>query len=164
MAVLARESWGLRVSCGIFFNHESPRRGKNFVTRKITSAAAEIAAGLRDALELGDTSARRDWGYAPDYVECAWLAARRDEPGDYVIGTGETHAVREFLERAFESAGLDWRRYVKTDPALFRPQEGGERRADASKARRELGWTPKIGFEELVGIMVKSDMDLLKKK
>jgi GDPmannose 4,6-dehydratase len=153
-----RESYRLHVSCGILFNHESPRRGETFVTRKITRALARIKFGLQDKLYLGNLDARRDWGYAPDYVRAMWLMLQQDEPSDYVIGTGEAHSVREFADLAFATAGLDWREYVKVDRRYFRPAEVDYLLADASKARRELGWEPSISFDELVRIMVQSDV------
>ena len=152
-----RESYNLHASCGILFNHESPRRGETFVTRKITRAVARIKLGLQDKLYLGNLDARRDWGYAPDYVRAMWLMLQQDEPGDCVIGTGEAHSVREFAEFAFAAAGLDWREYVEVDPRYFRPAEVDYLLADASKARRVLGWEPTVSFEEIVRIMVESD-------
>jgi GDPmannose 4,6-dehydratase len=159
-----RESYGLHASCGILFNHESPRRGETFVTRKITRAVAQIKLGLENKLYLGNLDARRDWGYAPDYVRAMWLMLQRDEPGDCVIGTGEAHSVREFAEFAFASAGLDWREYVEVDPRYFRPAEVDYLLADASKARRMLGWEPSVSFEELVRIMVERDLAELERK
>jgi GDPmannose 4,6-dehydratase len=159
-----RESYGLHASCGILFNHESPRRGETFVTRKITRAVAQIKLGLENKLYLGNLDARRDWGYAPDYVRAMWLMLQRDEPGDCVIGTGEAHSVREFAEFAFASAGLDWREYVEVDPRYFRPAEVDYLLADASNARRMLAWEPSVSFEELVRIMVESDLAELERK
>jgi len=153
-----RESYGMHASSGILFNHESPRRGETFVTRKITRAVARIKHGLEQKLYLGNLEARRDWGYAPDYVRAMWLMVQQEKPGDYVVGTGETHSVREFAELAFAHAGLDWREYVEVDPRYFRPAEVDVLCADASKARRELGWEPEVGFDELVRLMVEADL------
>ncbi|HTS64272.1 MAG TPA: GDP-mannose 4,6-dehydratase [Candidatus Acidoferrales bacterium] len=153
-----RESYGLHASCGILFNHESPRRGETFVTRKITRAVAHIKLGLQEKLFLGNLEARRDWGYAPDYVEAMWLMLQQDKPDDYVIGTGETHSVREFVERAFAVAGLDWRDHVCIDPRYYRPAEVDALQADWSKARRVLGWEPSVRFSELVQLMVEADL------
>jgi GDPmannose 4,6-dehydratase len=153
-----RESYGLHTSCGILFNHESPRRGETFVTRKITRAVAHIKLGLQEELFLGNLEARRDWGYAPDYVEAMWRMVQQDEPGDYVIGTGEMHSVREFVERAFAVADLDWREYVRIDPRYYRPAEVDALQADFSKARRILGWEPTVKFAELVQLMVEADV------
>src|SRR6202163_1568488 len=158
MTVNYRESYNMHASCGILFNHESPRRGETFVTRKITRAAARIKLGLQDKLYLGNLESRRDWGYAPDYVRAMWLMLQQGEPGDCVIGTGEAHSVREFADLAFAAAGLDWREYVEVDPRYFRPAEVDYLLADASKARRVLGWEPSVTFEELVQIMVDSDL------
>ena len=154
-----RESYGLHASCGILFNHESPRRGETFVTRKITRAVAHIKLGLQKKLFLGNLDARRDWGYAPDYVNAMWLMLQQAEPGDYVIGTGEMHSVREFVERAFAAARLDWQEYVAIDPRYFRPAEVDALRADCSKARRVLGWEPTVKFDELVRLMVDADIE-----
>ena len=156
-----REAYGLFATNGILFNHESPRRGETFVTRKITRAVARIKAGLQDRLYLGNLDAKRDWGYAPDYVEAMWRILQAPEPGDFVIATGEQHSVREFCELAFSHVGLDWRDYVEIDPRYFRPAEVDSLLGDASKARRELGWEPKVGFEELVRIMVDADVKML---
>ena len=153
-----RESYGLHASSGILFNHESPRRGETFVTRKITRAVAHIKSGVQKKLYLGNLDARRDWGYSPDYVRAMWLMLQQDAPDDYVIGTGEAHSVREFVERAFAHAGLDWKEHVEIDPRYFRPAEVDALCADASKARRSLGWEPTVTFDELVGIMVDSDI------
>jgi len=160
-AVNYREAYGMYVANGILFNHESPRRGETFVTRKITRAVARIKAGLQDKLYLGNLDAKRDWGYAPDYVEAMWRILQAPEPGDFVIATGEQHSVREFCELAFSHVGLDWRDYVEIDPRYFRPAEVDSLLGDASKARRELGWEPKVGFEELVRIMVDADVKML---
>ena len=161
MTVNYREAYGLHATNGILFNHEGPRRGETFVSRKITRAVARIRAGLQDVLYLGNLDARRDWGYAPDYVEAMWLMLQQDAPDDFVIATGESHTVREFAERAFAHADLDWERYVKVDPRYFRPAEVDYLEGDASKAERVLGWRHKTGFEELVSLMVEADMALL---
>ncbi|MBX5494113.1 MAG: GDP-mannose 4,6-dehydratase [Bryobacteraceae bacterium] len=153
-----RESYGIHASSGILFNHESPRRGETFVTRKITRAVAHIKHGLQEKLYLGNLEARRDWGYAPDYVRAMWLMLQQDNPDDYVIGTGESHSVREFVELAFAHAGLDWKEYVVIDPRYFRPAEVDHLRADATKARQILGWEPEVTFEQLVRIMVEADL------
>ena len=153
-----RESYGMYACSGILFNHEGPRRGPEFVTRKISRAVARIKHGLQDALVLGNLESRRDWGYAGDYVKAMWLMLQQDRPEDYVIGTGETHSVGEFAERAFEHVGLDWREYVSTDRSLLRPAEVELLRADASKARAALGWTPTVTFEGLVRMMVDADL------
>jgi GDPmannose 4,6-dehydratase len=153
-----REGYGIFAVNGILFNHESPRRSETFVTRKITHAVAEIAAGRREVLPLGNLQAKRDWGYAPEYVEAMWMMLQRPAPEDFVIGTGEEHSVEEFLREAFEYAGLgDWRAAVRTDPRYFRPTEVERLRADARKAERELGWKPRVRFRELVRIMVDAD-------
>lgn len=157
-----REAFNLFTCNGILFNHESPRRPDSFVTRKITSAAARIKLGLQDALTLGNLDARRDWGFAGDYVEAMWLMMNRDEPDDFVVATGETHSIREFLEAAFTSVDLDWNDYVTVDPNLFRPAEVDVVCGDASKAKRLLGWEPTITFRELVQIMVEHDLELAK--
>lgn len=154
-----RESFGLHASCGILFNHESPRRGETFVTRKITRAVAHIKHGLQQKLYLGNLEAKRDWGYAPDYVRAMWLMLQQDTPDDYVIGTGEAHSVREFVETAFARVNLDWRDYVEIDPRYFRPAEVDFLLADATKARRVLGWEPQVTFRELVRLMVDADME-----
>jgi GDPmannose 4,6-dehydratase len=153
-----REGQGLFAVSGILFNHESPRRSTEFVTRKITSAAAKIKLGLARDLRLGNLEAKRDWGYAPDFVQAMWLMLRQKTPKDYVIGTGEAHTVREFVEEAFGYLGLDWKKYVKTDKALLRPAEVGHLCANARRAGRDLGWKPKVGFKELVQMMVDSDL------
>jgi GDPmannose 4,6-dehydratase len=159
-----RESFGLHASCGILFNHESPRRGETFVTRKITRAVAEISLGLQSKLYLGNLEARRDWGFAGDYVEAMWLMLQQETPGDYVIGTGESHSVREFLELAFSHAGMDWRDFVEIDARYFRPAEVDDLRADTSRARQILGWAPKTGFQELVQTMVDADLAALNRQ
>ncbi len=158
-----REAYGIFACNGILFNHESPRRGETFVTRKITRGIARIKAGLDKKIYFGNLDAKRDWGFCPEYVEAMYLMLQQEKPSDYVIGTGETHTVREFLEEAFKYAGLgDWQQYVEIDPRYFRPAEVEVLIADASKAKRELGWEPKIKFKELVKIMVDADMDKLK--
>lgn len=155
-----REAYGLHISNGILFNHESERRGETFVTRKITRAIGRIKHGLQKELFLGNLEAKRDWGHAEDYVEAMWLMLQQDQGDDYVIGMGETHSVREFLERAFHEAGLDYRDFVKVDPRYFRPAEVDVLLADASKARTILGWKPKITFEQLIARMVGHDVEL----
>ncbi|MDZ7640170.1 MAG: GDP-mannose 4,6-dehydratase [Bryobacterales bacterium] len=157
-----REGYGMHASSGILFNHESPRRGETFVTRKIARAAAHIQRGLQEKLFLGNLDARRDWGYAPEYVEAMWLMTQQDEPADFVIGTGETHSVREFVEACFAHVNRDWRDYVKIDPRYFRPSEVDALQADASKARRLLGWEPRTTFRELVKVMVEAEIEALK--
>jgi GDPmannose 4,6-dehydratase len=159
-----RESYGAHASSGILFNHESPRRGETFVTRKITRALARIKCGIQSKLYLGNLEARRDWGYAPDYVRAMWLMLQQDTPDDYVVGTGEAHTVREFVELAFERAGLDWKEHVVIDPAYFRPAEVDFLLADCTKARRELGWEPTVTFRELVRIMVDADLDQVERQ
>jgi GDPmannose 4,6-dehydratase len=153
-----REAYSMYACNGILFNHESPRRGETFVTRKITRAVARIKAGIEKKLYLGNLAAERDWGYAPDYVLGMWLMLQQPEPGDYVLATGESHSVREFLELAFSQAGLDWEEYVEIDPRYFRPAEVDRLVGDASKARRTLGWKPTASFPELVKMMVDADM------
>lgn len=153
-----REAYGLHLSNGILFNHESPRRGQTFVTRKITRALARIKYGLQDKLYLGNLEARRDWGYAPEYVEAMWLMLQQDQPDDYVIGTGRSHSVKDFLEEAFSNLDMDWRNYVEIDPRYFRPTEVDDLIADASKARKILEWETKTSFKELVRIMVEADI------
>jgi len=159
-----RESYGLHASCGILFNHESPRRGETFVTRKITRAVAQISLGLNDKLYLGNLEARRDWGYAGDYVEAMWTMLQQDTPDDYVIGTGESHSVREFVAEAFTYAGLDWEKFVQIDPRYYRPAEVDDLRADCSKARTQLGWQSRVSFKELVAMMVDADLAELRVK
>jgi GDPmannose 4,6-dehydratase len=159
-----REAYGLFAVNGILFNHESPRRGENFVTRKITRGAARIKLGLQQKLVLGNLDARRDWGFAGDYVEAMWLMLQQAEPDDYVIATGESHSVRDFLERAFNILNLDWRKYVETDPRYLRPAEVDALCGDAGKARLALGWHPKAGFEELVAMMVDADLELARRE
>jgi GDPmannose 4,6-dehydratase len=154
-----REAYGMYAVNGILFNHESPRRGPTFVTRKITRAVGAILRGEQDELRLGNLEAKRDWGYARDYMEGAWRMLQADEPEDYVLATGETHTVEEFLEEAFTYAGLDWRSYVKTDPRYFRPSEVDLLIGDYSKAKERLGWEPTVRFQELVRMMVDSDRE-----
>jgi GDPmannose 4,6-dehydratase len=156
-----RESYDLFAVSGILFNHESPRRGLEFVTRKISDGVARIKLGLADELRLGNLDAKRDWGFAGDYVEAMWLMLQQDEPSDYVVATGEEHSVREFVEIAFDHAGVDWERHVTTDPAFLRPAEVDHLVGDASKARSVLGWQPKVSFGELVELMVDADVDRL---
>ncbi len=155
-----RESYGLFACNGILFNHESERRGESFVSRKISRAATRIKLGLQDKLYLGNLDARRDWGYAKDYVEAMWLMLQAEKPSDYVIASGETHAVRDFVARAFAYLDLDWQQYVEIDPRFFRPAEVESLRGDASKARRELGWEPRVNFDELVRLMIDHDLKL----
>jgi GDPmannose 4,6-dehydratase len=156
-----REAYGMFASNGILFNHESARRGETFVTRKITRALARIKHGLQDKLYLGNLDAKRDWGFAGDYVEGMWRMLQHDEGDDFVLATGETHSVREFLETAFARADLDWESHVEIDPKYFRPSEVDVLLGDASKAKDKLGWTPKVGFEELTHMMVDADIKLV---
>jgi len=154
-----RESYGMHASSGICFNHESPRRGLEFVTRKITNGLARIKLGLQDSITLGNLDAARDWGYAGDFVEAMWLMVQQDEPHDYVIATGETHTIREFLDLAFKCAGIDgWKQFIRTDPRFERPAEVDVLTGDASKARAQLGWKPRVTFEELVRMMYEADL------
>jgi GDPmannose 4,6-dehydratase len=162
LTVNYRESYGLHASCGILFNHESPRRGETFVTRKITRAAARIKLGLQERLYLGNLDARRDWGFAGDYMHAAWLMMQQSQPSDYVIATGETHSVRDFLDEAFGYLGLDWHRYVESDPKYYRPADVGPLVGDASKASRQLGWHNQTSFQDLVRMMVDADLSLVK--
>lgn len=160
MVVCYRESFGLFACCGILFNHESERRGLNFVTRKISNAVARISLGMQDKLQLGNMEAKRDWGYAPDYVRAMWMMLQQDAPNDYVIGTGEAHSVRDFVETAFRYVGLDWRKYVDSDVSEFmRPSDVSYLLADSTKAKDELGWEPQVGFKELVQTMVDFDIE-----
>ncbi len=159
MTVNYREGYGLYACNGILFNHESPRRGETFVTRKITRAVARIKLGLQDKLYLGNLDAKRDWGYAKEYVEMMWLMLQQDEPEDYVIATGEAHSVKQFLTEAFNYLDLDWKDYVEIDPRYFRPTEVEVLIGDASKAKRKFGWEPKVKFKELVKIMVDADLE-----
>jgi GDPmannose 4,6-dehydratase len=157
-----REAYGLHTTNGILFNHESPRRGEGFVTRKITRAVAHIKAGIQNKLYLGNLDAKRDWGYAKEYVEAMWLMMQQEKPDDYVIATGETHSVREFLEESFSYAGLDWKKYVEMDARYLRPSEVDLLIGDGSKAKRQLNWEPKTKFKDLVRLMVDADIQLLK--
>jgi GDPmannose 4,6-dehydratase len=158
-----RESYGLFACSGILFNHESPRRGREFVTRKVTDGAARIELGLANELVLGNLEARRDWGFAGDYVEAMWRMLQQPAPDDYVVATGESHAVRDLVEIAFGCVGLDWRSHVREDPALLRPAEVEHLVGDASKARRMLGWVPRVSFRELVEMMVRADLERLRR-
>jgi GDPmannose 4,6-dehydratase len=158
MAVNYREGQGLFACNGILFNHESPRRGETFVTRKITKAAARIKLGKQDKLYLGNLDAKRDWGYAPEYVEAMWLMLQQDQPDDYVVATGETHSVRELLDEAFGYLNLDWQDSVQIDPRYYRPTEVDVLQGDAAKARKKLGWRPKVNFKSLVRLMVDADL------
>ena len=157
-----RESYNLYAVSGILFNHESPRRGIEFVTRKVTDGVARIKLGLAKEIPLGNLDARRDWGFAGDYVEAMWRMLQQPSPQDYVIGTGQTHSVRDLVEAAFGHVGLDWRKHVKSDPRFMRPAEVDVLQADPSKARRELGWAPSVAFEELVAMMVDADLERLR--
>ncbi len=159
-----RESYGLHASNGILFNHESPRRGETFVTRKITRAIARIKAGRQNKLFLGNLDAKRDWGYAKEYVEAMWLMLQQEQPDDYVIATNETHSIREFLEIAFSHAGLDWNKYVEIDPRYLRPAEVDLLIGDYSKAKQKLGWEPKTKFADLARLMVDADIQSLQEK
>jgi GDPmannose 4,6-dehydratase len=161
MCDLATESGRFAAGVGLVVVHNSPRRGETFVTRKITRAVARIAAGIQDKLYLGNLHSKRDWGYAPEYVEAMWQMLQQDEPADYVIATGEAHTPQEFCELAFDRVGLDWERYVEVDEAYFRPSEVDYLLGDASLARKVLGWEPKVRFPELVRIMVDADVKLL---
>jgi GDPmannose 4,6-dehydratase len=154
-----RESYGLWACSGILFNHEGPRRGVEFVTRKVTNAAARIKLGLQNELVMGNLDAKRDWGYAGDYVKAMWLMLQQDEPDDYVIATGETHTIEELVQRAFAEVGIeDWQKYVRQDPKFFRPAEVDLLIGDATKARTKLGWKPEVDFPSLVKMMVKNDL------
>ncbi|HOQ87697.1 MAG TPA: GDP-mannose 4,6-dehydratase [Phycisphaerae bacterium] len=159
LARVYREAYGMFVACGIMFNHESPRRGETFVTRKISRAVAAIKAGKQDRLILGNLKARRDWGYAGDYVRAMWLMLQKPDPQDFVIATGVSHTVGEFVEEAFGYAGIDWRKHVKCDARYIRPAEVDDLRGDASRARVVLGWEPRVEFRDLVRMMVDSDME-----
>jgi GDPmannose 4,6-dehydratase len=161
MTVNYREGYGMYSVNGILFNHESPRRGETFVTRKITRAVASIKAGLQEKLFLGNLDAKRDWGYAPEYLEMMHMLLQQDSPDDYAIGTGEAHSVRDFLDEAFGYADMDWHKYVEIDPRYFRPTEVDYLLCDPTKAKTKLGWEPKIKFHELVRIMVDADLELL---
>lgn len=162
IALNYRESYNMFVCSGILFNHESPRRGITFVTRKISRGVAGIKLGMANRLYLGNLNAKRDWGYAKEYVEAMWLMMQQDEPDDYVIATGETHSVREFVKEACDYVGLDWEKYVKVDPQYYRPAEVDMLVGDASKARKKLGWEPKVKFKEIVRLMVDADIAALK--
>jgi GDPmannose 4,6-dehydratase len=153
-----RKAYGLHASCGILFNHESPRRGEKFVTRKVTKAAARIKLGLQDKLELGNLHSMRDWGYAKEYVEGMWMMLQQDKPDDYVLATGETHTIQELVEYAFELAGLDWQKYVSVSEDQMRPSEVPLLCGDPSKAKAKLGWEPKTKFKQLIEIMYNSDL------
>ncbi len=159
-----REAYGFFACNGILFNHESPRRGETFVSRKITRAATRIKVGLQDKLYLGNLEARRDWGYAPEYIEAMWLMLQQARPADFVIANGESRTVKEFVEEAFGLLGLDWHKHVELDPRYLRPAEVDTLVGDSSKAERELGWRPKVRFKELVRIMVEADLELAKKE
>jgi len=161
ITVNSRESYGLFACSGILFNHESPRRGMEFVTRKVSYSVARVKAGLQDKVPMGNLDAERDWGFAGDYVEAMWLMLQQDKPDDYVAASGVTHSVRRLLEVAFEHVGLDWRDHVVAAPELFRPAEVHHLRGDAAKAHRELGWRPKVSFEQLICMMVDSDLQLV---
>ena len=164
LTVNYRESYRLHASNGILFNHESPRRGETFVTRKITRAVARIKLGLQQSLYLGNLDARRDWGYAKEYVEMMWLMLQQDEPGDYVVSTGETHSVRDFCEEAFGLVGLDWKQYVQHDARYERPAEVDMLIGDSAKAKRQLNWEPQVRFKELVKIMIEADLEQAKRE
>jgi GDPmannose 4,6-dehydratase len=155
-----REAYELFAVNGILFNHESPRRGENFVTRKITRSATRIKLGMQDRLALGNLEARRDWGFAGDYVEAMWMMLQQEQPGDYIVATGETHSVQDFLERVFHLLKLDWRKHLDTDPRYLRPSEVDLLQGDSSKTRRILGWKPRVNFDQLVEMMVEADLEL----
>lgn len=159
-----RKAYGIFACNGILFNHESPRRGETFVTRKVTRAATRIKLSLKDKLYLGNLDARRDWGFAGDFVEAMWLMLQQDEPDDFVIATGETHSVREFVEKVFSRLDLDYKKYVEIDPRYFRPTEVDVLLGDASKAREKLGWTPRVNFDQLIDMMIASDLELAGKE
>ncbi len=164
MTVNYREAYGLHASCGILFNHESPRRGETFVTRKITRAVGRIKLGLQDKLYLGNLDAQRDWGYAPDYVEAMWLMLQQDEPDDYVVATGRMISVRQFAELAFGHVGLEAENHIETDPRYYRPTEVDQLQGDFSRAHRTLGWAPKTSLEEMARIMVEHDLELARRE
>ena len=159
-----RESYGLHASCGILFNHESPRRGETFVTRKITRAAARIQLGLQKKLYVGNLDAQRDWGFAGDYVEAMWMMLQQDSPDDYIVSTDETHSVREFCDRAFGRLGMDYREHIEIDPRYFRPAEVELLLGCSQKARTKLGWSPRVSFEQLVEMMADADYELARKE
>jgi GDPmannose 4,6-dehydratase len=163
-AVNYREAYDLFICNGILFNHESPRRGETFLTRKVTRAVGRISEGLQEKLYLGNLEAERDWGFTGDYVQAMWLMLQHPKPDDYVVATGEAHSVRDFVELAFDTAGLDWRRHVEIDQWYFRPTEVDSLRGDASKARKVLGWEPRVGFPELVSMMVEHDIELARRE
>jgi GDPmannose 4,6-dehydratase len=163
-AINYREAYGLFICNGILFNHESPRRGETFVTRKVTRAVGRIKMGLQDKLFLGNMDAKRDWGFAGDYVEAMWLMLQQEKPDDYVVATGESHSVRELVEMAFDEAGLDWRRHVELDPRYLRPSEVDFLQGDAGKARVRLGWRPRVDFASLIRMMVEHDVDLARRE
>jgi GDPmannose 4,6-dehydratase len=158
-----RESYGIFACSGILFNHESPRRGKEFVTRKVTEGVARIHLGLQQELRLGNLEARRDWGFAGDYVEAMWMMLQQAEPDDYVVATGESHTVAELAEIAFRHVGIDWKQYVREDPSLKRPAEVDLLVGDATKAHAKLGWKPRVSFAELIGMMVDADLARLRR-
>ncbi|HVZ65917.1 MAG TPA: GDP-mannose 4,6-dehydratase [Lacunisphaera sp.] len=164
LTVNYRESYNLHASSGILFNHESPRRGETFVTRKITRAATRIKLGLQDALYMGNLDAKRDWGYAKEYVDMMWVMLQQDRPDDYVVATNETHTVKEFIEETFDLLDLDWKKYVKHDARYERPAEVDLLIGDPAKAKRQLGWEPKVRFKELVKIMTEADLELAKRE
>lgn len=159
-----RESYGMYACSGILFNHESPRRGETFVTRKITRAVGRIVHGLQDKIFLGNLDAKRDWGFAGDYVEAMWMMMQQDEPDDYVVATGETHSVKEFLDEAFKHVNLDWEKHVEIDPRYYRPAEVDLLLGDSTKAREKLGWSPRVDFRGLVQMMVDHDLELAKRE
>jgi GDPmannose 4,6-dehydratase len=163
-AVNYREAYGLFIANGILFNHESPKRGETFVTRKVTRAVGRIKEGLQDKLFLGNLDAKRDWGFAGDYVEAMWLMLQQDKPEDYVIATGKSHSVKELVELAFGEVGLDWKKHVELDKRYLRPTEVDALQGDASKAAKQLGWRARMGFKELIALMVKSDLDLARRE
>ena len=163
-AINYREAYGMFIASGILFNHESPRRGETFVSRKVTRAAARIKLGLQEKVYMGNLDAKRDWGFAGDYVEAMWRMLQADRGADYVVATGEAHSVRELLEVAFAHLDLDWKKHVEVDPRYFRPSEVDHLCGDATKARRELGWAPKVGFAGLVGMMVDHDLELARQE
>jgi GDPmannose 4,6-dehydratase len=158
-----RESYNLFAVSGMLFNHESPRRGLEFVTRKVSDLVARIKLGLTDTLPIGNLDAHRDWGFAGDYVQAMWLMLQQDRADDYVIATGISHSVRELIEIAFAHVDLDWQKYVRQDPSLLRPAEVDHLLGDASKAKRELGWTPKVDFKQLIEMMVDADLERLRR-
>ena len=164
MTVNYREAYGMFAANGILFNHESPRRGETFVTRKITMTLARIKHGNQKKLYLGNLDSKRDWGFAGDYMEAVWLMLQQPKPDDYVIATGETYSVKQFLTEAFGYAGLNWKKYVEIDPRYFRPTEVDCLIGDSSKARQRLKWKPRVGFKALVRMMVDADMDLVRKQ